>query len=172
MRHIFWSGRSASCGAYANPAKVSSPKTMSLYGDAELFAHSLSDSDIAVRIAAVRALVSVDASAEVARAAAVDPSREVRVTIAKALATMGTGSDLARSALAALVDDPDALVRGAAYEALGTTGCPAALAARAVRKAAVLALTRHRAVGDGRAALATATTDSDADVRAYAARAL
>jgi hypothetical protein len=31
MRHIFWSGRSASCGAYANPASVSSPNTMSLY---------------------------------------------------------------------------------------------------------------------------------------------
>jgi hypothetical protein len=31
MRHIFWSGRSASCGAYANPAKVSRPKTMSEY---------------------------------------------------------------------------------------------------------------------------------------------
>ncbi|MGW4438673.1 fumarate reductase/succinate dehydrogenase flavoprotein subunit [Streptomyces sp. NPDC004596] len=182
-------------------------------GDAELFAHSLSDSDIAVRIAAVRALVSVDASVEVARAAAVDPSREVRVTIAKALATLGTGPDVARSALTALVDDPDALVRGAAYGALGTTGCPAALAARAeaalsdtawqvragaatalsaaesdlavpalakaladlnadVRKAAVLALTRHCAVEDARAALATATTDPDADVRAYAARAL
>ncbi|MFE9558345.1 fumarate reductase/succinate dehydrogenase flavoprotein subunit [Streptomyces sp. NPDC006703] len=183
-------------------------------GDAELFADSLSDSDIAVRIAAVRALVSVDAAAEVARAATVDPSREVRVTIAKTLATLGTGSDTAaRSALAALVDDSDALVRGAAYEALGTTGCPAALATRAeaalsdlawqvragaatalsaadsdlavpalakaltdlnadVRKAAVLALTRHRAVEDARTALATATTDSDADVRAYATRAL
>ncbi|MFI1533418.1 fumarate reductase/succinate dehydrogenase flavoprotein subunit [Streptomyces anandii] len=182
-------------------------------GDVELFTDSLSDSDIAVRIAAVRALVSVDAAAEVSRAATVDPSREVRVTIAKALATLGTSSDTAvRSALAALVDDSDALVRGAAYEALGTTGCPAALATRAeaalsdlawqvragaatalsaadsdlavpalakaltdlnadVRKAAVLALSRHRAVEDARTALATAATDSDADVRAYATRA-
>ncbi|MHC3469571.1 HEAT repeat domain-containing protein, partial [Streptomyces sp. 7R007] len=182
-------------------------------GDAALFARSLTDADSAVRIAAVRALVSVDALAQVARAAAVDPSREVRVTIAKALATTGTASDTSRSALAALVDDPDTLVRGAAFEALGTTGCPAALAARAeaalsdlawqvragaatalagaetdlavpalakaltdrnadVRKAAVLALTRHRTAEDARAALATATADSDADVRAYAARAL
>ncbi|MDX2839895.1 HEAT repeat domain-containing protein, partial [Streptomyces ipomoeae] len=182
-------------------------------GDAELFADSLSDSDSAVRIAAVRALVSVDAAGELARAAAVEPSREVRVTIAKVLATAGPDSAMAHSALAELVDDPDALVRGAAYEALGTAGCPAALAARAeaaladpawqvragaatalsatdpdfavpalakavadanadVRKAAVLALTRHRATEDARAALATATTDSDADVRAYAARAL
>jgi HEAT repeat protein len=39
-----------------------------------------------------------------------------------------------------------------------------------VRKAAVLALTRHRTAEEARAALATATADSDADVRAYAAR--
>lgn len=83
-------------------------------GDVKLFAGSLSDSDIAVRIAAVRALVSVDAAAELARAAAVDPSREVRVTIAKALATAGPDSAMAHSALAQLVGDPDALVRGAA----------------------------------------------------------
>ncbi|GAA0666257.1 hypothetical protein GCM10009535_52500 [Streptomyces thermocarboxydovorans] len=41
-----------------------------------------------------------------------------------------------------------------------------------VRKAAVTALTRHRAHEEARAALATATGDVDADVRAYAARAL
>ncbi len=104
-------------------------------------------------------------------------------------------------------------MRAAAYGALGTTGCPAPLTARAVaalsetawqvrsgaatalsvadpdvavpalakaladanadvRKAAVLALTRHRGTEEARAALATATTDSDADVRAYAGRAL
>ncbi|MFD9464889.1 fumarate reductase/succinate dehydrogenase flavoprotein subunit [Streptomyces sp. NPDC060027] len=192
-------------------------------GDAALFRDSLSDSGIAVRIAAVRALVSVDATAEVARAAG-DPSREVRVTIAKALGTTAAGQPgdttptgpepgAAHSALSELIDDPDALVRAAAYEALGSTGCPAPLDARAVaalsdaawqvragsatalsfadpglaipalakaladpnadvRKAAVLALTRHRTAEDARAALATATADPDADVRAYAARAL
>ncbi|MFF4275812.1 fumarate reductase/succinate dehydrogenase flavoprotein subunit [Streptomyces sp. NPDC001536] len=205
-------------------------------GDTELFADSLTDSDIAVRIEAVRALVSVDAAAPLARAALTDPSREVRVTIAKALATVFAGrlgaatqpptgrataavpaetpaEHAVHAALAGLVDDPDALVRAAAYAALGTTGCPAPLTARAVtaladpawqvrsgaatalsaagpdvavpalakaladqnadvRKAAVLALTRHTATEDARAALATATTDPDADVRAYAARAL
>ena len=40
-----------------------------------------------------------------------------------------------------------------------------------VRKAAVLALLRHSAREDARAALATAVTDPDADVRAYASRA-
>ncbi|MFE3527071.1 fumarate reductase/succinate dehydrogenase flavoprotein subunit [Streptomyces sp. NPDC059161] len=192
-------------------------------GDAELFTDSLSDSSIVVRIAAVRALVSVNATEEVARAA-VDPSREVRVTIAKALGTTAAGQlgdtaptgpepGTAHSALAELINDPDALVRAAAYEALGTAGCPDPLDALAVaalsdsawqvragsatalsvadhglavpalakaladpnadvRKAAVLALTRHRATEDARAALATATADPDADVRAYAARAL
>ncbi|MFF3845365.1 fumarate reductase/succinate dehydrogenase flavoprotein subunit [Streptomyces sp. NPDC002328] len=224
-------------------------------GDAGLFAGALTDADITVRIEAVRALVSVDAATELAHAAPADPSREVRVTLAKALATVaagrldeasatgpaagpGTGSKAnaytgsnsgtgpngpaptptfdvtpVRTALTALTTDPDALVRAAAYGALGTTGCPAALADRAVtalgdpawqvragaatalsaagpdtavpvlakaladpnadvRKAAVLALTRHRAVDAARAALATATADTDADVRAYAARGL
>ncbi|WP_406864407.1 fumarate reductase/succinate dehydrogenase flavoprotein subunit [Streptomyces sp. HUAS MG47] len=184
-------------------------------GDAALFAASLTDADLTVRIAAVRALASVDAAADVAAAAGAEPSREVRVTIARALAGMGPAADpdVVRHALARLVDDPDALVRGAAYEALGTTGCPAALAAKGataladpawqvragaatalaaadpgvavpalaaavadpnadVRKAAVLALTRHRTVPDARTALAAAAKDTDADVRAYAARAL
>ncbi|MGR4853288.1 fumarate reductase/succinate dehydrogenase flavoprotein subunit [Streptomyces sp. LARHCF252] len=194
-------------------------------GDAVLFAGAVADADIAVRIEAVRALVSVDAAEELARAAVADPSREVRVAIAKGLATVGAerlsgdlpaGSDSAtasiEAALTGLLDDPDALVRAAAYGALGTTGCPASLTTRAVaalsesawqvrggaatalsvadpevavpalakaladtnadvRKAAVLALTRHRTAEEARAALATATTDSDADVRAYAARA-
>jgi HEAT repeat protein len=195
-------------------------------GDAALFAVSLADSEIAVRIEAVRALVSVDAAGELARAAAGDPSREVRVAIAKGLATVGAerpahdttaaadpAADAIEAALTGLLDDPDALVRAAAYGALGTTGCPEPLTARAVaalsesawqvragaatalsvadpevavpalakaladanadvRKAAVLALTRHGTTEEARAALAMATTDSDADVRAYAGRAL
>ncbi|MEU5318729.1 fumarate reductase/succinate dehydrogenase flavoprotein subunit [Streptomyces sp. NPDC021056] len=184
-------------------------------GDTELFAGSLTDPDIAVRIEAVRALVSVDAAEQLAHAAPSEPSREVRVTIARSLATVSTEhpAEAVLSALAGLTEDADALVRAAAYAALGTTGCPGPLAARAVtalddaawqvrsgaatalsaadpevavpalaktladqnadvRKAAVLALTRHTGTGDARAALATATTDSDADVRAYATRAL
>ncbi|MFF7977703.1 fumarate reductase/succinate dehydrogenase flavoprotein subunit [Streptomyces sp. NPDC007901] len=188
-------------------------------GDPGLFAASLSDVDPAVRIEAVRALVSVDAAAALARAVA-DPSREVRVMVAKALGTVGSaGSGAAPErdgvvdALTTLTGDVDVLVRGAAYEALAGVGCPpplaeAAVAASAdpawqvrvgaaralgaagaavavpalakvladpnadVRKAAVLALTRHAGVEEARAALATATADSDADVRAYAARGL
>lgn len=214
-------------------------------GDASLFTTALADSDPSVRIEAVRALVSVDAVVPLAQAATRDPSREVRVTFAKALGTLAAGvgasdeasagdgdsgqasasagalghpsaepdTDALRSALTTLTHDSDALVRGAAYEALASSGCPAPLAERAVaaltdpawqvragaatalsaaapdvavpalakaladpnadvRKAAVLALTRHTSAEEARAALATATTDSDADVRAYAARAL
>ncbi|MGA4798379.1 fumarate reductase/succinate dehydrogenase flavoprotein subunit [Streptomyces lavendulocolor] len=182
-------------------------------GDADLFAPRLADPDRAVRVETVRALVSVDAVGALATAAR-DADREVRVATAKGLAAVaappGDGA-LLLDTLALLVADADPLVRGAAFEALGTTGCPAgpartALAAltdgawraRAgaatalgaadpavavpalaealddthadVRKAAVLALLRHRTDERARSALAGATDDTDADVRAYAAR--
>ncbi|MGV9455066.1 fumarate reductase/succinate dehydrogenase flavoprotein subunit [Streptomyces sp. NPDC003635] len=149
-------------------------------GDAELFTRALSDPDSAVRIAAVRGLVSVDAAAELARAAAAEPSREVRVTIAKALAASPDPAT-AHSALAQLVDDQDALVRAAAYEALGAAGCPPSLAARAeaaladpawqVRAGAATALSAadaDRAV----TALTKAVADTNADVRKAAVLAL
>ncbi|MFF4402409.1 fumarate reductase/succinate dehydrogenase flavoprotein subunit [Streptomyces sp. NPDC001480] len=187
-------------------------------GDAGLFAGPLHDPDIAVRIEAVRALVSVDAVEPLAGAAA-DPSREVRVTVAKALAAVSAATlaasalELLTGTLDRLTEDTDPLVRGAALGALATVGCPAPLATRAVaaladpawqvragaatalgsadpgvsvpalakaladpnadvRKAAVLALTRHNGTAEARAALATVTSDPDADVRAYAARGL
>ncbi|MFF4586650.1 HEAT repeat domain-containing protein [Streptomyces sp. NPDC001388] len=165
----------------------------------------------------MRALVSVDAAAPLSRAAD-DPSREVRVALAKGPAGVdATPEAPVTTTLGRLTEDADALVRGAAHAVLGSTGSPAPPAARAVaalsepawqmragaatalsaappdvavatlaealakaladpnadvRKAAVLALTRHRRTDDARAALATATADSDADVRAYAAQAL
>ncbi|GHA49686.1 fumarate reductase/succinate dehydrogenase flavoprotein subunit [Streptomyces purpurascens] len=163
-------------------------------GDAVLFAGAVADADIAVRIEAVRALVSVDAAEELARAAVDDPSREVRVAIAKGLATVGAerlsgglpaGSDSAagsiEAALTGLLDDPDALVRAAAYGALGTTGCPAPLTSRAVaalsesawqvRAGAATALS---VAGPEVAvpALAKALADANADVRKAAVLAL
>ncbi|MFF8882567.1 fumarate reductase/succinate dehydrogenase flavoprotein subunit [Streptomyces flaveolus] len=181
-------------------------------GDPGTFAGALGDPDTSVRIEAVRGLVSLDAAQSLSPAAG-DPSREVRVAVAKALGTL-RAAPRAGSAHDRLTEDPDALVRGAAFAALAETGCPAPLAARAVaalsdpawqvragaatalsaaasdaavpvlakvladpnadvRKAAVLALTRHTATTeDARTALATVTSDTDADVRAYAARAL
>lgn len=161
-------------------------------GGTGLFADRLADSDIAVRVAAVRGLVSVDADGELARAAAAEPSREVRVAIAKGLAAVtasrlddtaptGAAAGPVRSALSELADDPDALVRAAAYEALGTTGCPAPLAARAaaalsdpvwqVRAGAATALSRA-APDLAVPALAKAVADPNADVRKAAVTAL
>ncbi|MET9604762.1 fumarate reductase/succinate dehydrogenase flavoprotein subunit [Streptomyces sp. NPDC006512] len=179
-------------------------------GDAVLYAASLADPDIEVRIHAVRALVSVDAVPDLAAAAA-DPAREVRVAVAKGLAAVHAP---APEPLDPLLDDADPLVRGAALAALARAGCPGGYAVRAaaalddpawqvragaagalgsapaepavpalakalaadanadVRKAAVLALLRHRDAEGARTALAGATGDPDADVRAYAARAL
>ncbi|BBC35791.1 Oxidoreductase [Streptomyces graminofaciens] len=99
-------------------------------GDAALFAGALTDAEISVRIEAVRALVSVDAAESLARAAG-DPSREVRVTVAKALAGVDAGHP-ARTALHRLTEDPDPLVRGAAFGSLASAPCPAPLSARAV----------------------------------------
>ena len=119
-------------------------------------------------------------------------SREVRVTIAKALATViagqfddttsgGPGPDMVLAALTELIHDPDALVRAAAYEALGTTSCPAPLAARAqaalsdlawqVRVGAATALSLADA-GLAVPALAKALADPNADVRKAAVAAL
>ncbi|MET8944673.1 fumarate reductase/succinate dehydrogenase flavoprotein subunit [Streptomyces sp. NPDC004542] len=155
-------------------------------GDAGLFAGSLDDPDIAVRIEAVRALVSVDAVEPLAGAAA-DPSREVRVTVARALATVSPANqtasalELLTGALDRLTEDPDPLVRGAALGALATVGCPAPLAARAaaaladpawqVRAGAATAL---GSAGSGVSvpALAKALADPNADVRKAAVLAL
>ncbi|MFG2607297.1 fumarate reductase/succinate dehydrogenase flavoprotein subunit [Streptomyces sp. NPDC048514] len=104
----------------------------------------------------------------------------VRGAALGALATTGCPAPLAARAVAGL-SDPAWQVRSGAATALSSapadTAVPALAKALAdpnadVRKAAVLALTRHRATEEARAALATATADSDADVRAYAARGL
>ncbi|MFJ9814104.1 fumarate reductase/succinate dehydrogenase flavoprotein subunit [Streptomyces sp. NPDC101151] len=104
----------------------------------------------------------------------------VRGAALGALATAGCPAPLAARAVAAL-SDPAWQVRSGAATALSVAPAGAAVPALAkaladpnadVRKAAVLALTRHNAGEEARAALATATTDSDADVRAYAARGL
>ncbi|MFD4138937.1 fumarate reductase/succinate dehydrogenase flavoprotein subunit [Streptomyces sp. NPDC058572] len=138
----------------------------------------LGDPDIGVRIAAVRALVSVDA-VEALEAAVADPAREVRVATAKGLAAVTDPRVLAPLTL--LVRDDDVLVRAAALEALGTTGCPPELAEAAVtalgdaawqvRAGAATAL-RGATAGVAVPALAKALADANADVRKAAVLAL
>ncbi|MFI8823753.1 fumarate reductase/succinate dehydrogenase flavoprotein subunit [Streptomyces sp. NPDC053431] len=139
-------------------------------GDAGAYSAALSDDDIEVRIAAVRALVSVDAVEELV-AAAGDPAREVRVAVARGLAAVHAP---AAATLDPLVDDPDPLVRGAALAALAGTGCPSPYAARAaaaladpawqVRAGAATAL-RAASPAGAVTALAGSLTDPNADVR-------
>ncbi|MFF8288680.1 fumarate reductase/succinate dehydrogenase flavoprotein subunit [Streptomyces sp. NPDC016309] len=143
-------------------------------GDAALYRPGLADPDRAVRVETVRALVSVDAAGDLA-AAARDDDREVRVAAAKGLAAVAAaGPGAVLGTLADLVRDGDALVRGAAFEALGTTGCPPALAAAAVAALADAAwrpragaATALGAADPGPAvpALAKALDDANADVR-------
>ncbi|MET7646677.1 fumarate reductase/succinate dehydrogenase flavoprotein subunit [Streptomyces sp. NPDC005426] len=146
-------------------------------GDAELFAGTLGDPDLEVRVETVRALVSVDAVGGLVFAAS-DPAREVRVAVAKGLAAVRSP---APGPLAPLLDDPDALVRAAALGALAQTGCPPAYAERAVaalgdpawqvRAGAATALSSadpEEATGP----LAGALADPNADVRKAAVLAL
>ncbi len=136
-------------------------------GDAGVHTAALADTDIEVRITAVRALVSVDAVTELSVAAA-DPAREVRVAVARGLAAVHAPVP---APLDPLLDDADSLVRGAA---LATTGRPPRYAASAedalddpawqVRAGAATAL---RAAPPAQAvpAPAKALTDPRADVR-------
>ncbi|MEU9703330.1 fumarate reductase/succinate dehydrogenase flavoprotein subunit [Streptomyces sp. NPDC047981] len=145
-------------------------------GDAALYASGYAgalsggDAGLDVRVHAVRALVSVDAVAELVVAAA-DPAREVRVAVARGLASVRSP---APEPLRPLLADPDPLVRGAALAALAVTGCPpayvegavAALADSAwqVRAGAATAL-RAAPAGPAVPALAEALADPNADVR-------
>ncbi|MFB7713294.1 fumarate reductase/succinate dehydrogenase flavoprotein subunit [Streptomyces sp. NPDC056105] len=139
-------------------------------GGASVYAAALADTDIDVRIQAVRALVSVDAAAQLSAATA-DPAREVRVAVARGLAAVREPSP---APLAPLLDDSDPLVRAAALTALADTGCPPPYAERAVaalgdpawqvRAGAATALRTAQST-EAVPALAKASTDPNADVR-------
>ncbi|MFD5847247.1 fumarate reductase/succinate dehydrogenase flavoprotein subunit [Streptomyces chartreusis] len=146
-------------------------------GDAALFAGHTADPDTEVRLAAVRALVSVDAAEALAEAAG-DAAREVRVAVARGFAALAphfTGADHdTPAAVQRLIHDPDALARAAALETLGVLGCPEELLATVtaaledpawqVRAGAAKAL--GGAAPEGAVpALAGLLSDTDADVR-------
>ncbi|MFD4668539.1 fumarate reductase/succinate dehydrogenase flavoprotein subunit [Lentzea sp. NPDC058450] len=167
-------------------------------GTAGVYAAGLTDEDLEVRQAAVRGLVALGEDGSLATAAN-DPSRELRVQVAKGITDVAV--------LVGLTADEDPLVRAAALEAAERVGRPASLHVRAgelrddpawevrvgaakaltdpvlviglagdpnldVRKAAVRALARWVQDPSVALALKSATDDTDADVRAYARRAL
>ncbi|MFJ2400983.1 fumarate reductase/succinate dehydrogenase flavoprotein subunit [Streptomyces xanthochromogenes] len=146
-------------------------------GGAPVYAAALADADIEVRIHAVRGLVSVDATGELA-SAAFDAAREVRVAVARGLAAVRTPVP---APLRPLLADPDPLVKAAAFAALAVTGCPPAYTGPAtsaltdpawqVRTGAAAAL-RAADPAEAVPALAGALADANADVRKAAVQAL
>ncbi|SDZ47374.1 Succinate dehydrogenase/fumarate reductase, flavoprotein subunit [Amycolatopsis xylanica] len=146
-------------------------------GDAELFTGALADSDLAVRIEAVRGLISLDA-ADALAGVLDDPAREVRVAVATGLGTIA--DPRSEDALLALAGDKDPLVRSAALAASAALGTPPPLASLAtellatdsswqVRRAAAAALGGLSAPSP---ALLAALADDHANVRRAAVQAL
>ncbi len=179
-------------------------------GTAADFATALRDPDEAVRLEAVRGLVRCDDAGALAAGTA-DPSRPVRVAVARGLGTIA--DPRTADVVDRLAADPEPLVRAAALQAAASIGCPPPLAARAVaalgdeawqvregaaralaaadpalavpallaarhdpnldvRRAAVQSLTAWTDRPEVAAALRSAQADADADVRAYARRAV
>ncbi|GHB38550.1 hypothetical protein GCM10010331_27690 [Streptomyces xanthochromogenes] len=146
-------------------------------GGAPVYAAALADADIEVRIHAVRGLVSVDATGDLA-SAAFDAAREVRVAVARGLAAVRTPEP---APLRPLLADLDPLVKAAAFAALAVTGCPPAYTGPAtsalidpawqVRAGAAAAL-RAAEPAEAVPALAGALADANADVRKAAIQAL
>ncbi|MEV6580529.1 fumarate reductase/succinate dehydrogenase flavoprotein subunit [Streptomyces sp. NPDC051582] len=132
-----------------------------------------------VRVAVAKGLAAVHSPApDPLDPLLADPDPLVRAAALAALAATGCPPAHAAGAVAALAD-PAWQVRTGAATALSAAAPDAAVPALAgalkdenadVRKAAVLSLRAHRPHPQARAALATAVSDPDADVRAYAAR--
>ncbi|MFG3129031.1 HEAT repeat domain-containing protein [Streptomyces tendae] len=151
---------------------------------AESLSPAAGDPSREVRVAVTKALGTLRAAPRAGGALdrlTEDPDALVRGAALAALADTGCPDPLVTRAVTAL-SDPAWQVRAGAATALSAARSDRAVPVLAkaladrnadVRKAAVLALTRHTtATEDARTALATVTGDTDADVRAYANRAL
>ncbi|MEU9645733.1 fumarate reductase/succinate dehydrogenase flavoprotein subunit [Streptomyces sp. NPDC048188] len=166
------------------PVRIEAVRGLVSLDAAEALSPAAEDPSREVRVAVAKALGTLRAAPRpgtVLDRLTEDPDVLVRGAALAALADTGCPAPLAARAVAAL-SDPAWQVRAGAATALSAaasdTAVPVLTKALAdrnadVRKAAVLALTRHTAgTEDARAALATVTDDTDADVRAYATRAL
>ncbi|GLW71198.1 fumarate reductase/succinate dehydrogenase flavoprotein-like FrdA [Kitasatospora phosalacinea] len=143
-------------------------------GSVALFAAGLRDAETAVRLQAVRGLVSLDA-ADALAAGAADVAREVRVAVGEGLGVIGDASSA--EVLAALAEDPDPLVRAGAFTgAAGLGGGLAELAELAERPDPAWQVRKAAAGVLGAAgrwsALVGLAADGNADVRKAAVRAM
>jgi succinate dehydrogenase/fumarate reductase flavoprotein subunit/HEAT repeat protein len=139
------------------------------------------DDNREVRIAVANGLGTLHTGIEVVRRLVADPDPLVRAAALAALGAVGWGEPELGSVERALTESAWQVRQGAVRALAGTTSqvaVPSLSKALAdphldVRKAAVLSLTRWAASEDAaRDALAGALDDGDADVRAYARRAL
>lgn len=147
----------------------------------DAIAAAAADPNREVRIAAAQGLATIgDGGAEIVRVLAGDRDPLVRAAALAAFADTGAAAADIESCLAAL-GDTAWQVRVGAARGLAAAGPAAAVPALTaaltdphldVRKAAVLTLTRWSGHEPARLALKGAVDDSDADVRAYARRAL
>jgi HEAT repeat protein len=149
--------------------------------DVDGVALAAADENREVRIAAARGLATLQAGAGVIRTLVGDGDPLVRAAALAALGAVGCDDDDVPAVERALTEPAWQIREGAARALSGATAEVAVPAlSRAlddphldVRKAAVLSLTRWAATEhDAQRALSTALEDRDADVRAYARRAM
>jgi succinate dehydrogenase/fumarate reductase flavoprotein subunit/HEAT repeat protein len=148
--------------------------------DVDGVVHATGDENREVRIAAAAGLATLRGGAEAVRVLVGDPDPLVRAAALAALSELGCGDEVLATVRQAL-RAPAWQVRVGAARALSGASAESAVpllsealgdAHLDVRKAAVLSLTRWAAEPAARDALGIALKDSDADVRAYARRAL
>ncbi|MBV8789255.1 MAG: fumarate reductase/succinate dehydrogenase flavoprotein subunit [Mycobacterium sp.] len=148
--------------------------------DVDGVVHATGDENREVRVAAAAGLATLRGGAEAVRALVGDPDPLVRAAALAALSELGCGDEVLTAVRQAL-RAPAWQVRVGAARALSGASAESAVpllsealgdAHLDVRKAAVLSLTRWATAPAARDALGIALKDSDADVRAYARRAL
>ncbi|BBZ39030.1 fumarate reductase/succinate dehydrogenase flavoprotein subunit [Mycobacterium conspicuum] len=170
-------------GALTDPdhrVRIEAVRALVSVDDVDGVVEATGDENREVRIAAAAGLATLRAGAAAVSALVTDPDPLVRAAALGALAELGCGEDNLAAVKQALTA-PAWQIRQGAVRAL--SGAEAELAIPGltdalsdahldVRKSAVLSLTRWAGEHAARDALRIALKDSDADVRAYARRAL
>jgi HEAT repeat protein len=185
LRQLRLGGAGAFAGALSDPdhrVRLQAVRGLVSAGEAEPLAGAGTDPSREVRIAVAAGVGTLlgAAAGPALQGLAADDDPLVRAAALKAAGAAGCPPPLAGQAVAALAD-PAWEVRVGAVQALQSAGPEAAAGPLArsaadphpdVRKAAVIALADWAGQAEAAAALRAGLGDSDADVRAYARRAL